>query len=199
MALSSSDSEIEEIGPTSHTNNRFHTQLSPHKLTKSKKPDANNKIDKLIVQREIDEQKLNFIKEHMKRRPVNTSFTQPLPRRTNKLTPTPHTRNSSSDEVNSLLNQSNNRQGQTSTKQNSPIPKNIEILKPNTNENQKIEPIQQEVDVKPITTSELTDDAKKSKRNKLKVPRFSQPSPRKLQPFRTFFFCKKIFRTGFLA
>jgi hypothetical protein len=145
----------------------------------------------MIVQREIDEQKLNFIKEHMKRRPVNTSFTQPLPRRTHKLMPTPHTRNSSSDEVNSLLNQSNNRQGQTSTKQNPPIPKNIEILKPNTNENQNIEPIQQEVDVKSVTTSELADDTKKSKRNKLKVPRSSQTSTRKLEPSRTFFFCKK--------
>lgn len=158
------------------------------KKNKSKKAVFNAKIDKMIVQGEIDEQKINFIRDHMKRRPANTAFTQPLPRRSQKPRLTFQPTNTSSDEVSSLVNQSNNRRDQPSRQQIPPITKDIEILPPtptpSTNKNQYIEPTQQETDLASVVSTELPNADKKSKRNKLKLRRSHQQDTSKFEQYR---------------
>ncbi|CAF0847318.1 unnamed protein product [Rotaria sp. Silwood1] len=166
--VSSSDSEPEDLVPLSNKNSRFSVQP-----TKPKESNSNNKINKMIVQNHNDEQKLNYLKKRLERRPLNTSLTQPLPRRIRSLASTPNTVNSSSDEVNSSLNSSINRQTQKLNKQNSSISSNTEILTKNSNQNINVN--RSDIDSPSIRSSELdNNNDNKSESDKLKVPRRHQ-------------------------
>ncbi|CAF5117875.1 unnamed protein product, partial [Rotaria sp. Silwood1] len=104
---------------------------------------------------------------------LNTSLTQPLPRRIRSLASTPNTVNSSSDEVNSSLNSSINRQTQKLNKQNSSISSNTEILTKNSNQNINVN--RSDIDSPSIRSSELdNNNDNKSESDKLKVPRRHQ-------------------------
>ncbi|CAF3427783.1 unnamed protein product [Rotaria sp. Silwood1] len=171
--VSSSDSEPEDLVPLSNKNSRFSVQP-----TKPKESNSNNKINKMIVQNHNDEQKLNYLKKRLERRPLNTSLTQPLPRRIRSLASTPNTVNSSSDEVNSSLNSSINRQTQKLNKQNSSISSNTEILTKNSNQNINVN--RSDIDSPSIRSSELdNNNDNKSESDKLKVPRRHQSFNRK--------------------
>jgi hypothetical protein len=115
----------------------------------------------MIVQNSIDVQKLNFVKERIKERPLNAAFTQPLPRRTRQTLSPSHTIDSPSADTNPLTNQIKSRQDNLS------VSHNVEISKTNQTE---------------INRSELNDDDvsdKKLQKNKLKVKQHSQSSTRK--------------------
>ncbi|CAF1304997.1 unnamed protein product [Adineta steineri] len=172
---SSSDSEPEEIIPSMTGASRFIIPALPAKIDKQGLTDVEIKTDKMIRQTEIDEQKLKFIKEHIKKRPVNVTFTQPLPRRTQQLTlPSPTSRYDSSDETNSMVNQSNNRQKEASRKQNSSLMKDIAVFKPKLNDSQNIDSQHIEMDRSSIA-SDMTNTETKSKRQRLKEKLFHHP------------------------
>jgi len=122
----------------------------------------------MIVQNSVDEKKLNFVKGRMKDRPSEASYTQPLARRMQIASPA-GTYKSSSDDMNSVINKSNNRQVSSLNKLNSPMPKNVEELKRS----------EQEFDLMSVTSSEWggDDDNNKSEKEKLKV----QPQPQQQQ------------------
>ncbi|CAF2636795.1 unnamed protein product [Rotaria sp. Silwood2] len=182
--VSSSDSEPEDLTSLSDIKNRF--SVRP---IKQKEPNStNNKINKMIVQNHNDEQKLNYLKKRIEKRPLDASLTQPLPRRNRLLTSNRNTVNSSSDEVNSFLNSSTNRETQKLTKQNSSknretqkltkqnssISTNTELLQ--TNSNQTINVNQNDTDSQSVRSSELNNNNNndKSARDELKVPRRHQ-------------------------
>ncbi|CAF1178178.1 unnamed protein product [Rotaria sordida] len=163
--ISSSDSDPEDIVPL-NKKSRFHTQS-----IKTKESKSNNKITKMIVQNHNDEEKLNYVKKCMERRPLDITLTQPLPRRNRLLASKHNTVNNSSDEVNAFLNLSNKRQTPKLNKQNASLSINTEILK--TNSNQNINVNQQETDSQSVRSSELK-NKNKSKIDKLKIPRRHQ-------------------------
>ncbi|CAF1129941.1 unnamed protein product [Adineta steineri] len=172
---SSSDSEPEEIIQSMTGASRFIIPALPAKIDKQGLTESEIKTDKMIRQSEIDEQKLKFIKEHIKKRPVNVTFTQPLPRRTQQLTlPSPTSRYDSSDETNSMVNQSNNRQKEASKKQNSSLMKDIAVFKPKLNDSQNIDSQHIEMDRSSIA-SDMTNNETKSKRQRLKEKLFHHP------------------------
>nr|ACD88962.1 synaptotagmin [Adineta vaga] len=177
---SSSDSEPEIISTTVNPMNRFQQQIVPSKISKQKANNANSKTNKMIVQSEIDEQKLKFIRDHIKRRPVDASFTQPLPRRTLQLPSTSNTVFSSSEDVNPVSNQV-----QKPKKQDLLSPKKIDVVvvKPQSHENLKVETKDDEIDRKSIASSEWIDPSKKSKRHRLKLRPSRQQSTSKFKDF----------------
>ncbi|CAF2875372.1 unnamed protein product [Rotaria sp. Silwood2] len=189
--VSSSDSEPEDLTSLSDIKNRF--SVRP---IKQKEPNStNNKINKMIVQNHNDEQKLNYLKKRIEKRPLDASLTQPLPRRNRLLTSNRNTVNSSSDEVNSFLNSSTNRETQKLTKQNSSknretqkltkqnssISTNTELLQ--TNSNQPINVNQNDTGSQSVRSTELNNNNNndKSARDELKVPRRHQSFNRKFE------------------
>jgi hypothetical protein len=128
----------------------------------------------MIVQNPADVQKLNFVKERIKDRPLNVSFTQPLPRRTRQTISSSNTVTKSPDDTNSLVNQTKTRPDNLS------VSNIVEVLKPN----------QSEVDLESVRSSELNDGVSdnKSKKNKLKVKQYSQSSTRKFKINRIVYF-----------
>jgi hypothetical protein len=170
---SSSDSELEVADPLARPLNRFGPPALANKSLKSKAPRTKSKVDKMIVQSEIDEEKLDFIRDHLKRRPANFSYTQPLPRRNIQLPSTSNTKNPSSEAVNPTGDQ-------PLKNQHSPTPKETELLKPSGQEIERIEPRDDAVDEsRSMVSSELTDRPKKTKREKLKLRLSHQPTIRK--------------------
>ena len=138
----------------------------------------------MIIQNQNAEQKLKYIKRRLEKRPANASFTQPLPRRTRPLISTSNTINSSSEDVNFSLNQSNNRQTPNSNKRNSAVSKTTESSKTNSCRN--------EIDGKSILSTELNGADGKSHKNKLKVPRRHRSFNRKFQQSRKSLFFKEF-------
>jgi len=172
--LSSSDSDGEIPILSVAKPDRFN---KPAAVVSVKSTKPKDKVSKMIVQNSVDEQKLNFVKGRMKDRPLNETYTQPLPRKNLRKVSPANTIKISSDNVNSVINQSNNRQGSSLNKLNSPMPKNLEELKRN----------EKEFDLMSVTSSEWggDDDHNKSEKEKLKVQskqqQNSQPSIRKFE------------------
>jgi hypothetical protein len=140
----------------------------------------------MIVQNSIDERKLNFVRARMKDRPLHETYTQPLPRRTRQIASTSNTVHSSSDDANSLLNQSNNRQSRLKNKQNPPVSKHVELLKPDQNE----------IDFGSVTSSEWgggEEENNKIENEKLKAQQKKQQPQPSTRKFRFSFFDSKIF------
>ncbi|CAF1403790.1 unnamed protein product [Adineta ricciae] len=162
---SSSDSEPEILNIASNPVSRFAALAPPTKESKPKPAGSNSKINKMLVQSQIDEQKLDFVRDHLRRRPKDISFTQPLPRRVIKLPSTSNTVHSSVEEVNSIQS----AQVPTPKKQNLTVSKEVKAVISLPNETSKDSSKNEEIDRKSIVSTENVDPSKKSKRNRLKL------------------------------
>ena len=137
---SSSDSEGENLPQTTKPD-RFSAKSTPIQTVKTKaKP--KEKPNTMIVQNTIDEQKLKYLKERMKERPLNSPNTQPLPRRIPKITLSSNRLKSSSDAVN-LTNSTNNVQDDMLNKRKATPHKTIQQLRK-----------EQQLDLISVTSSE---------------------------------------------
>lgn len=170
--ISSSDSDPEIFVAATTKPDRFASKLAVPvaKPTKSK---PKIKANAMVVQNSIDEKKLNYIRERINERPLNESYTQPLPRRAHRIASPASTQKNSSREVNSTLNDANSRQGRSLNKENSSVAKNVEILKVK----------EQEADFMSVTSSEWggDDNNNKLEKEKLKVQQQQTSSPQKKQ------------------
>jgi hypothetical protein len=183
--VSSSDSESENIDPKA-TPDRFKVQRAAVIPVKPKPKNPNEKIDKMVVQTTTDEDKLNFITNRIKTRPLDVSRTQPLQRRTHELKAARNMATSSSDDVNSVFNQSPNHKGPPPKKRSPSIPKNTETSKPIQNEtqtkdveNNNLKP--REFDMESVTSTNGNEN--KSEKNKLKVERRPRSTSRKYRKY----------------
>ncbi|CAF4345066.1 unnamed protein product, partial [Rotaria magnacalcarata] len=157
-AVSSSDSEPEELlSKINHS-----SQINP-KIVDASKTESNDPTTRVMVQKKYDEQRLDYIKHRVEKRPKNASATQPLPRKARPHPLSPDKRNTSLEEGNTSVNQSKNHLNRNLNK---------DILK--INSNQSLKTSRNEIDNKSIQSSQLITRVKKTEKNKLKLPRHNQ-------------------------
>ncbi|CAF3736298.1 unnamed protein product [Rotaria socialis] len=166
-AVSSSDSEPEDLLSKTHHHSRFNPQIVESSETRSNDPTA-----RVMVQKKYDEQRLAYIKHRVEKRPKNASATQPLPRKAHRHPLSPDTRNSSSDEGNTSVNQSKNHLNRNLGKGKPSLLNSKDILKANSN--QSLKTSRNEIDNKSIQSSQLITRVRKADKDKLKVPRRQQ-------------------------
>ncbi|CAF3361298.1 unnamed protein product [Rotaria sp. Silwood1] len=142
--ISSSDTETEDItSPSNRINSAFQqNQLNQH--------NSNNNVNRMIVQTITDEEKLDSIKKTVQKRPFSISPTQPISPRIRQFSPSTILTGGSSDDVDSLFDQSTNYTDRTSLssirmntndqyrERSSSTPKSIHSLSTNQNERNQI-------------------------------------------------------------
>jgi hypothetical protein len=157
--ISSSDTETEDIPNSSNDNRPLFQKMKSHP------PTAYHNVNRMVVQTSIDEQKLNSIKQNVQSRPNRIASLQ----RTRPLAFSPNipAGGGSSDDVDSLFDQSTNYTDRTSTssihtattndkyrERNLSAQKSNESLSNLLNQTNQNQTIKREVDCASVTSSE---------------------------------------------
>ncbi|CAF2362221.1 unnamed protein product [Rotaria sp. Silwood2] len=158
--ISSSDTETEDVTSPS---NIIYSSLQQNKLNQK---NSNNNINRMIVQTITDEEKLSSIKKNVRKRPFSISPTQPISPNIRQFSPSNLLTGGSSDDVDSLFDQSTNYTDRTSSssirmntndkyrERSSSTPKSIHSLTTMQNERNQI--TNNDIDRRPVDCASVT-------------------------------------------